>query len=1131
MGVVRIRQSVVAVCVVAGLVGVGLTVPQAAVASEASTAWSPPAATVAPKVSPRTDFDHPWRPSVGGRFGSRNSTATKSRVAAATVSPQAAPAGTSVGAPGVGELPWFSFEKFPLTKTSIAQVNVANGNLLVKDTDLSLASPGYGFRQARFYNGLSTNTGTLGGGWGYNSSTNEIGLDLEGSYADFSGPNGTVVRFTYANSKWSAPAGSNMTLTRAGSGDFAWNVTSNRTGERYSFDGAGRLEGTFDRNGVGEYYAESGGQVLTVSAWGPNTTHSYFGYDFSQNDGTLTDLVDSAGRKVLYGYDSSQRLNTVTAPDGSATTYTYDSVGRLATITSPSAATTAGTSTVTFGYDAQNRVTTVTQQQGSLTNGAAANAVTTFSYANGVTTQTDPNGNTSSYTIDSTGRVTKTTDGRGKSRSQTWTANSDVQSSTDALTVGNVTTYQFDSNNNTTKASLPTGAAATASYSVGGSCSVANSGTAYEPKCSTDASGNKATYQYDTAGNLLQQNDTTASTAKITAKYTYETRNYATSTSGTPVCGGIAGQVCSSTDGNGNVTKNTYDSNGNLLKVTPPSPLGATTYTYDSLGRVTSVTDGKGQKTQYVYDVMDRLVKTTYANGSAVTTSYYPNGLVKNVDDSAGGSQTFQYDTRGNTTSQTGPTVENEKMTYDAAGNLASYTDASGQTKYGYDAASNVVTITDPAGVCPTGSNVPTAGSGCVQLQYDNNEKEAARVFPGGATVQTARDGAGRVTRVTAKDASGVTRADVGYSFARNGADSDGLQSRTSYLEQGITAGAVSAYKYDSRSELLSDTETSGAATSASWTYAYDSAGNRTSQILAGATGEGTGTTSYTYNAANEITKTSADTTTWAYDADGEQTRNGVTGSVLTYNSRLAVSAAGATANTYFGDGNGVRTQSGSVSFGNSALGVTAFGAAGAQSFLTRTPTGNLVDLRGTATSYYVLDASNSVIGLFDPSGAWQGGYSYTPYGQIRSAATTAAVTNNPFRYLGAYSEGNGLYKFGVRYYDSTLGRFTQQDPSGQEPNAYAYAQNDPIEKADPRGTLSVDLFVKLVQAFFAGKSLLSVLSSESLAAYGASFIFETACDAAVDTITAGLGLVIGAIGCGVLADDLAEAVDEALKD
>lgn len=575
------------------------------------------------------------------------------------------------------------------------------------------------------------------------------------------------------------------------------------------------------------------------------------------------------------------------------------------------------------------------------------------------------------------------------------------------------------------------------------------------------------------------------------------------------MCGGIVGEVCSSTDGNGNVTKNSYNSNGSLVKVTPPAPLGATSYVRDSLGRVTSVTDGKGQKTQYLYDVMDRLVKTTYANGSAVTTAYYPNGLVKSVDDSAGGSQSYQYDARGNITSQTGPTVENEKMTYDAAGNLLTDIDAGGQTTYGYDAANNVSTITDPGGSCPSGTSVPAAGSGCVQLQYDNNEQESLRTLPGDATVQTARDNAGRVIRVTAKDSGGATRVDVGYSFARSGADTDGLQSRTSYLEQGVTAGAVSSYKYDSRSELLSATETAGGSTSAAWTYAYDGAGNRTSQTLAGATGEGTGTTTYTYNAANQITKTSADTTTWAYDADGEQTRNGITGLTLTYDSRLATANTGATVNTYFGDGNTTRTQSGSVAFGNSSRGVTALGSSGAQSFLTRTPTGNLVDLRSTTTSYYALDASNSVVGLFDQTGAWQGGYSYTPYGQTRSAATGAAAQANPFRYISGYLDGSGLYKFGARYYDPTLGRFSQMDPSGQEANGYAYAAGDPINSADPNGYMSFSLFAKLLVALFTGKDVYTVLGTDSTTE-GLSAAFSLAC-----------GLVAGAIAAPTVAGAL----------
>jgi uncharacterized protein RhaS with RHS repeats len=50
------------------------------------------------------------------------------------------------------------------------------------------------------------------------------------------------------------------------------------------------------------------------------------------------------------------------------------------------------------------------------------------------------------------------------------------------------------------------------------------------------------------------------------------------------------------------------------------------------------------------------------------------------------------------------------------------------------------------------------------------------------------------------------------------------------------------------------------------------------------------------------------------------------------------------------------------------------------------------------------------------------------------------------------------LYKFGVRYYDSSLGRWTQQDAVGgslgdlNSANRYTYANDDPVNAVDPSG-------------------------------------------------------------------------------
>ena len=45
--------------------------------------------------------------------------------------------------------------------------------------------------------------------------------------------------------------------------------------------------------------------------------------------------------------------------------------------------------------------------------------------------------------------------------------------------------------------------------------------------------------------------------------------------------------------------------------------------------------------------------------------------------------------------------------------------------------------------------------------------------------------------------------------------------------------------------------------------------------------------------------------------------------------------------------------------------------------------------------------------------------------------------------------------KLGARYYNPTTARFTQPDPSGQEPNTYNYASCNPTNRTDPTGRFS----------------------------------------------------------------------------
>ncbi|MFJ7627809.1 RHS repeat-associated core domain-containing protein [Streptomyces sp. NPDC097595] len=103
---------------------------------------------------------------------------------------------------------------------------------------------------------------------------------------------------------------------------------------------------------------------------------------------------------------------------------------------------------------------------------------------------------------------------------------------------------------------------------------------------------------------------------------------------------------------------------------------------------------------------------------------------------------------------------------------------------------------------------------------------------------------------------------------------------------------------------------------------------------------------------------------------------------------------------------------------------------------------------------YYLTDATGNILGAVDQAGTRTHTYAYTPTGTTRTTPTETVP--QPYRFAGAYNDSTGLCKMGARYYDPTLGRFTQPDPSGQETNPYLYATGDPINHTDPSGLFSV---------------------------------------------------------------------------
>jgi hypothetical protein len=90
-----------------------------------AAAWAPPedaSALIVPED--REISEEAWAPSEEDRFSSGESG-----------SQMRAPAGTVAGAPGVGELPCFSFQDLAVSSDSAVRVNISNGNVVVKASD------------------------------------------------------------------------------------------------------------------------------------------------------------------------------------------------------------------------------------------------------------------------------------------------------------------------------------------------------------------------------------------------------------------------------------------------------------------------------------------------------------------------------------------------------------------------------------------------------------------------------------------------------------------------------------------------------------------------------------------------------------------------------------------------------------------------------------------------------------------------------------------------------------------------------------------------------------------------------------------------------------------------------------
>lgn len=829
--------------------------------------------------------------------------------------------------------------------------------------------------------------------------------------------------------------------------------------QRITYDAGGRLaaiQRPDDSYLIRNEYDQQTGRV--VAQTDPNGGRSTFTWDPATSTQTMTDprggvWTDTYGGSFLiarrtpgggtsyFNYDNNGFLVGVTDPLDRTTTFKYTWPGNLIERTGPRTPTQSGDfgDRETYDYNQNNDLTLYKEFRSEVTN-------TVYDYdggdligiRRGIDPATGTPAATESFTYNPDGTLATATDARQKTRTFSYNAAGDLTSVTGP---NGTTTYTYDTVGRI-RSTVPSR----------GNAGINNPDAfrttfTYDDAdrllTTLDPLGRTTNTEYDTLGRVARQTNARGKTTT----YAHDRAGHVTSIQGPdptiPPQGFTFdpnGNVETFTDARGAVYRYTHDGDGRMTKVTGPA--GTWLKEYDTAGQLKKFTAPTGRATSFTYESRGLPTQITYSdNTPAVSFTYDGNGSRATMTDSAGtvsykydslnrvtsvtrGTDAFTYawDGNGNLTSRTAPGQPADTFTYDDANRMTAMArDGTNQVTYAYDVAAGTRTATLRNGVVNTirtdaagrvTENVSTKGTVTIHrslLTLDNNDNPTRIVDGTGASTSYAYDNLDRLTAVcyTTTTCDGATNA-IRYTYDANG---------NRLTEQRSTG--TTTWTYTPANQPMTRTGLAGAAT-----YTKDADGNITSD----------GTTTNAWNAAGQMTSTTAagKTTTFTYDGEG----------------RRLSSTLGTTPTRYLWD-----PQTSQLALERDSRNATIRSYKYARTLIGMTAGG--VDYT------YTTDQLGSVRAVTDTTGAVLAKYEFEPYGRTKTQELGRKAPVNPLQFTGQYSEGTAGYHLRARQYNAVDGMFTSPDPAwtGSPGSGFRYA-NNPMVYTDPLGLFDIDSLI-----------------------------------------------------------------------